>query len=268
MKKSLLILILAFISADNFAQVKSSEVGIFLGGSYYTGDLNPTGHFVQTQPAIGLIFRRNFNPRLGVRINGLFGSVRGDDSRSTDVAQIQRNLSFKSKVYELSGQMEFNFLDYRIGNENFPFTPFAFLGVGIFNFDPQAELGGHWVALQPIGTEGQGSPYMDKKRYKRLQVSVPFGAGFKVNIAKRMSLGMEWGMRKTFTDYLDDVSTVYVNPIYLTSDAARLSNRSVTPDNTGMQRGNSKNKDWYNFTGLTITFKLNNPQEKCPFTYE
>lgn len=267
MRKILLIIIISLLSKLHFAQVKSNELGVFIGGSYYTGDLNPTDHFLLTQPALGLVFRHNFHPRLALRINALFGNIRGDDSRSTDEAQIQRNLSFKSKIYEFSGQMEFNFLDYRIGNENYPFSPYAFLGLAVFNFDPQAQLNNDWISLQPLGTEGQDSPFMDKRKYRRLQVSVPFGAGVKINISKKMSLGIEWGMRKTFTDYLDDVSTVYINPFYLSNNAARLADRSATGDNTGKQRGNSRTKDWYNFTGLVLTFKLPAKKENCPFTY-
>ncbi|MCB0430287.1 MAG: hypothetical protein H6585_14145 [Flavobacteriales bacterium] len=256
-------------NAQMMVSKKSSELGIFLGGSYYLGDLNPGSHFRQTNLALGILYRRNFNPRFAFRFNGLYGGLKGDDALSSDESQKERNLSFKSAALEVSGIFEFNFFPYQIGDQNTFITPYIFAGLGALKFNPKAELNGDWYQLQPLGTEGQETiTYSDRKRYNLLQIAFPFGAGVKLNLTQRIGIAMEWGMRKTFTDYLDDVSTTYADPTILSAEngevSATLADRSLTPEaNTGRQRGNSKNKDWYNFTGIMINFKLGG-KETCP----
>lgn len=261
--------------AQLHAKNKSSvDLGVFLGGSYYIGDLNQTQQFLFTKPAGGLLFRYNVNPRLAFRGNVLFGSIEGHDSYSSDAAQKQRNLSFKSNIDEISIQLEFNFLNYRIGIEKEKFAPYLFFGAGMFKFNPMGQLpNGDWVALQPLNTEGEGMDGGSKsKPYKLVQVSLPFGIGFKTNIARKLGLAVEWGMRKTFTDYLDDVSGKYYDPNKLGSqNAAYLSDPSKGTDpnypNTGRQRGNATNNDWYSFVGIIISFQLTSTKEKCPKPY-
>lgn len=256
----------------------SQEVGVFIGGSYYNGELNPTKQFDQfTQPAAGLVFRYNFNPRLAARFNALYGSIQGDDSFSNSPAQIQRNLSFKSDIYELSSQLEFNFLDYEIGNEKHGFTPYIFGGLAIFHFNPQTKVKGNWVDLQPLGTEGQGLPgAASSRKYMLTQISLPFGIGIKANLAKSIGVSLEWGMRKTFTDYLDDVSTTYYDPAKLAAThgalAAQLSDPSIGTDpkysNVGKQRGNPTTTDWYSFAGVALTVKIKQKRKTCPGVYK
>lgn len=257
--KRLLIIASSLLGMVSLNAQHTNELGIFLGGSYYIGELNPSGHFNSlTRPAAGIVYRHNFNYRLAVAGSLLFGSVQGVDSRSSSYEQQQRNLSFRSHVYELAGRAEFNFVEYKIGDDKHQFTPFMFLGVAAFNFDPKASISNQWIALQPLKTEGQS------KAYFRTQVSIPFGAGIRVNLAKRIGLLAEWGMRKTFTDYIDDVSTVYADPTTLTPIAAALADRSNTAgDNIGHQRGNPRNKDWYSFAGLTLTFQLPTAPKSC-----
>jgi hypothetical protein len=254
MKKLLFFLGIIFFSLAAKAQA-TNEIGIMLGGSYYIGELNPTKHFSSlTRPAGGIIFRHNFNRRFAAAANAYFGSVQGIDARSSSYEQQQRNLSFRSNIYEFAVRGEFNFVEYMIGDDKHSFTPFMFLGVGVFNFNPKASFGNQWVALQPLHTEGQA------KAYSKVQMAIPFGAGIRVNLAKRIGLLAEWGMRKTFTDYIDDVSTVYANPADLAEYGAlsvAIADRSgVGYTNIGRQRGNPRNKDWYAFAGLTLTFQL------------
>lgn len=269
-----IIIVLATLSGHAQRPKKSAELGIFLGGSYYIGDLNPLGHFNQfTKPAGGIIFRYNFNPRLAARANVLFGSIEAHDEFSSSAAQNQRNLSFKSPVTELSAQLEFNFLDYQIGNEKKKFSPYIFFGLAVFQFSPKGQLGNNWINLQPLGTEGQGlEGGASKKKYKLTQMSIPFGVGVKANLSKNIGLSIEWGMRKTFTDYLDDVSTRYYDPLVLAATrgttAALLSDPSIGVDpnfsNVGRQRGNPTTKDWYSFAGIGLTIKLKAKRETCP----
>jgi len=252
----------------------SEEVGVFLGGSYYIGDLNPVSQFNQfTKPAGGIVFRYNFNPRLAARANLLFGSIEGEDSFSDSPAQQQRNLGFKSNISELSAQLEFNFLDYQIGDDNKLFSPYLFFGLAGFKFNPQTQVNGNWVDLQPLGTEGQGlSGGATKKKYKLTQFSLPFGVGVKMNLSKYIGMCIEWGMRRTFTDYLDDVSGRYYDPAVLAAKhgalAAQLSDPSIGTDpnytNVGKQRGNPDTKDWYSFGGIVLTIKFREKRKTCP----
>jgi hypothetical protein len=277
-KKQFIILIITLISTlTGFSQKtkKSAEIGLFFGGSYYIGDLNPVAHFNQfTKPAGGVVFRYNLGTRLALRASALFGNIEGHDSFSNSVADVQRNLSFKSSIRELSGQLEFNFLDYEIGNENRKFSPYIFLGLAVFKFSPESiSDSGDGVSLQPLGTEGQGlNGGASSKKYKLTQLSIPFGIGIKTNLAKNIGLSLEWGMRKTYTDYLDDVSTTYYDPIKLEAargvTAAILSDPSIGTDpnysNVGRQRGNSLTKDWYAFAGAILSFKLQPKRKPCP----
>ncbi len=247
---------------------------MFIGGSYYIGDLNPLIHFgPQTKPAGGFLFRYNINTRLAARANVLFGSIQADDAISTSAAQQQRNLNFSSKITEFSGQLEFNFLDYQIGNEKRKFSPYIFVGVAVFHFNPIATYGNYKFSLQPLATEGQGLPGgASKKKYKLTQVSIPFGVGIKTNLSKNIGLSLEWGMRKTFTDYLDDVSTQYYSPAKLAAahgaGSAVASDPSINTDpnytNVGRQRGNPTTKDWYSFAGIGLTIKLKEKAPTCP----
>lgn len=276
MKKHFFIFITAtLIGLPVFAQrhTNSAEIGIFLGGSYYIGDLNPIKHFEFTKPAAGVAFRYNFNPRLSARANVLFGGMQGDDSYSTFRGQEQRNLNFKSPLTEGSAQLEFNFLDYQIGNEKRKFSPYIFFGLAVFHFKPQGELNGDWINLQPLATEGQGlAGGASKRKYKLTQLSIPFGVGIKTNLSQNIGLSIEWGIRKTFTDYLDDVSKRYYDPVALAAahgaTSAVMSDKSIGTDpnytNTGRQRGNATTKDWYVFTGIILSLKLQPAVPPCP----
>jgi len=281
LKKHFFILIIAPLSAlTGYAQPskKSAELGIFLGGSYYIGDLNPMGHFNQfTKPAGGIVFRYNFNHRLAFRANALFGGVEGDDSFSNSSSQQQRNLYFKSYITELSTQLEFNFLDYLIGDDSKGFSPYIFGGLAGFHFNPQAKVNNTFYDLQPLGTEGQGLPGgATKKKYKLTQMSLPFGVGVKANLSKNIGISIEWGMRKTFTDYLDDVSGRYYDPAILAAKrgplTAQLSDPSIGTDpnytNVGRQRGNSTTTDWYSFAGIALTVKFREKRKTCPGVFK
>lgn len=276
MKKIIFLsLLLPFLLAKSgFSQdFYRSEFGLFLGGSYYLGDLNPSKHFLQTQPAGGLIYRYNITPRWAFKMSALLGWLKASDARSK--ANVERNLSFRSYIFDFSTQIEFNFLPYITGHDKFFITPYIFVGASVFNFSPQANYNGTWYNLQPLGTEGQGTTIEDtRKPYALTTISIPFGLGLKYSPHQAVSLGLEYGIRKTFTDYIDDVSTRYANPVILAAEngpmAATLADRriapegEVLPDPTGLERGNSRTKDWYVYTGLTITIRIKPQTKRCP----
>jgi len=248
------------------------ELGPLLGGSYYLGDINPKKHFQQTKPAFGALFRYNLTPRISVKMNGYYGNVAGDDAL-TKFNQ-KRNLHFKSHIMEFGAQLELNFLPYVTGHKDYYFAPYIFAGISAFGYNPKALYEGNWIELQPLGTEGQGTVhYYDRAPYNLVALAIPFGVGFKYSISKNIACGFEWGMRKTNTDYLDDISTTYADPNILSAEntplSAIMADRSIKlpgePHNTGLQRGNSKNDDWYSFFGAFITFKVTSKgKSDCP----
>ena len=156
-----------------------------------------------------------------------------------------------------------------------------FGGIGVFKFNPQAQLNGTWYDLQPLGTEGQGLGALGydnyaADKYALIQICLPFGIGYRYKLNSHMDLAFEIGWRKTFTDYLDDVSTVYAQPDDIVKQsgpvAAKLADRSnewndpnisngYLPDN---QRGDPTDDDWYILTGLHFTYIYRAGGVKCP----
>jgi hypothetical protein len=185
-----------------------------------------------------------------------------------------RNLSFNSKVWELTLQGDFNFFRFMPGEPEYSFTPYVTVGAGVFSYDPYAFLNGEKIFLRPLGTEGQGSSrYPDRSQYSSMAISIPIGAGFKYSLNERMNIGFEILHRFTNTDYLDDVSKTYVdlsifppNPDGSDSNAKLLSDRSYEVGEPigidGRQRGNSKQKDQFVTAMFTISFNLQS--YKCP----
>ena len=166
----------------------------------------------------------------------------------------------------------FNILPYQ--QEQKRWTPYLYAGVAGFYFNPKAQFKGQWVELQPLGTEGQGLPteaYTQRKKYNRYQVAIPFGFGFKFSFSKHISVALELGARKTFTDYIDDVSLDYVSSELLEKHngnlAAELSNRTYTlegdqVDLSGSNRGSLKGADWYFVSGFSLSYTITKPQKK------
>lgn len=267
---SALFLILTIAYSESKAQF--SEFGLMGGVSFYLGDLNPDIPFKQVMPAGGAFYRYNFNDRFSARGAFTMGYLKGYDSKSSVQAQLDRNLHFESFVYDFSITGEFNFFKYAPGDMKHAITPFLFGGIAVFSFNPRAKAAdGQFYELQPLGTEGQGSTaYPDRKEYALTTASIPFGLGVKANISKTFSVGLEWGMRYTFTDYLDDVSGTYADPqeVQATNGfiAYELANRSTLPDETleGRQRGNSKTNDWYSFALITFSMNIKARPAKCP----
>ena len=266
-----LLIFFVFFYFNTKAQVVSNmEIGIMGGGSYYLGDIN-SKHFDYMMPSGGIVIRKNIDRRVVIKSELVLGNIRADDARNrNDTMKLNRNLHFRSPIYELSGQVEFNFLPYETGNSLYPFTPFIFVGVSLFRFNPKAEANnGEWVELQPLGTEGQGTTsFQDRKKYALTQFSIPMGGGFKIAINKTFNIILEYGIRKTFTDYLDDVSTSYIggNLIDMSPLGIEMSDKSLNgPQAKDFQRGDSKDKDWYAFTGITLSFKILSEKERCNY---
>ena len=271
--KNLLILI-TFIGLGftaNAQYKENTEVGFIGGASYYLGDLNTT-HFNNSLPFGGIVIRKNIDRRFSYKAELLYLNIAADDRvDATDTIAINRGLHFRSSVFELSGQIEFNFLPFEAGNALYTWTPFVYTGLSFFHFNPQAEnKDGLWVNLQELGTEGQGSTsFLERTKYPLTQLAIPLGGGLKIAVNPSFNIILEYGVRKTFTDYLDDVSKTY--PLTNGGDISDITNATYEmsdPNGThiaGDQRGNPDKKDWYSFVGITLSFKLNNQTKGCDY---
>jgi len=240
--------------------LSSSEVGLTAGQTYYLGDLNPYQQFKQANLAAGLIYRYNFNTRLNFRANYLYGKVAAADSSSPYPLLVNRNLSFESSLHEVAAGVELHFTPFKFGSSRYPATAYFIAQMGVFYMNPTTMYNGEQIALQTMATEGQGTSIGTRKPYSLYQVCIPLGMGLKCSLGKMATLNIDMAIRKTFTDYLDDVgSDFYVDPEVLEDEvsetAAALSNRSIDGNSYG-KRGTSSTKDWYVYTGATITFRL------------
>ena len=255
--------------------VQEGEFGIGIGGSHYFGDLNTQGRLNRIKGAASIFFRKNFGNYIALRLGASFAQVGYSDQYNThNEYMLSRNLSFNSKVWELALQGDFNFFRFMPGEPQYNFTPYITLGAGIFTYDPYAFLRDEKIFLRQLGTEGQGSSlYPDRKQYSSMAISIPFGAGVKYAINDRFNIAFEVLHRFTNTDYLDDVSKTYVDPLAFPpnpdgspSNGLLLSDRSYElGEPIGIperQRGNSKQKDQFVTAMFHLTFNLQS--YKCP----
>jgi hypothetical protein len=229
------------------------ETGLFAGASYYLGDINPGKHFDQSLFAAGAIARYNQDNRWAFRLSFLLGQVQAADELRKVVEN--RELAFTSRITEFSGVIEFNFFPYETGSDENYYTPYIFAGVGVFFFQPQ--IAGY--KLRDYGTEGQNIGFDGRSPYALRGLSIPFGIGFKYSLTKKIGVSIEWGMRKTFTDYIDDISTTYYldASTYVDPDTYVLFSDPTLSHQPNMERGNPETKDWFNFYGIALTYKFN-----------
>lgn len=248
------------------ARAQVNEIGVTGGAMYYIGDLNPTKHYpTDTKISGGLLFRHNITDRFALRIQGLYGTLQAYDSNSDDSLSVLRNLHFRARVFEFAGLIEVNFFKYRSRDKDGrTWTPFVFAGLAYYRASPEALLNDTWYALQPLGTEGQGSTVRDTEAYKIDQIALPFGAGLKFNFG-RIDMQLEWGLRRTYTDFIDDVSGTYVDNDLLAVEngplAAALADRSGLNElpgfsNADRARGDRNTRDWYSYSGISFTYIL------------
>jgi hypothetical protein len=281
MKKLLAVLaFIAVISIDlsaqsQYAVQQEGEFGIGLGAGHYFGDLNTNAQLNRPKMAASIFFRKNFGNYVAARVAASFARVGYSDVYNThNEYMTRRNLSFNSNVWELSLQGDFNFFRFMPGEPGYSFTPYVTFGAGVFSYDPYTYLRDEKIFLRPLGTEGQGSAaFPDRKQYSSMGISLPLGAGIKFALNERINVGFEILHRFTNTDYLDDVSTTYVDPsIFPSNPDASPSNAALLYDRSyergepigvvGRQRGNSKQKDQFVTAMFFLTFNLQS--YKCP----
>ena len=252
-------LIGAAMATSAFAQ--RWELGGWIGGTHYFGDINPDFGLNRPNIAFGAMTRHNFNSRISSKLSLNYGTIEAYDRDYNTPLQQARNLDFKSHIFDATAQIEFNFLPYQHGKRDENISPYVFVGGGAFHFNPRTKYNGQWVSLQTLGTEGQfiGS------EYALLQPQLTYGLGLKLDLAREWSFNFEFSAKKLFTDYLDDVSGNYPDPSNLRSLhgdlAVALSDRSGVPESgigqPTRQRGNGFNNDTYVFASLGLMYNFN-----------
>jgi len=262
------------------------EVCYGLGASNFLGDLGGADKIgtngIQdlelslTRYVLNVGGRYRITKWLSVKGNLNYGMIMGDDKLTNEESRNYRNLSFKSPIIELSAMVEASIIQekagsrYRIkgvkGKKGLALNTFPFIGIAAFYFNPKAEYKGIWYSLQPLTTEGQGQ-FETRKKYSRFQIAVPIGIGFKYALDRRWSISLDYGLRKTFTDYLDDVSMSYVDETIIRRGAAGDQKAAVAlgdmsdgsqPEKTtpGQQRGDPNDKDSYMFAIVSLNYKF------------
>jgi len=279
MKKFAIVFLAAVASLSSKAQdmnsyVQQGEFGIAVGGAHYFGDLNTRAALNRPKLSAGVFFRKQFNNYIGLKVGVNYARLGYSDVYSENTFQKRRNLSFNSNIWEFAVSGDFNFFKFYPGISGYSYTPYVSLGVGVFSYDPYAYLNNEKYYLRPLGTEGQGSAlYPDRKPYGSMAVCFPFAVGIKYNVSEAVNVFAEVGYRFTTSDYLDDVSTTFVEaeafrplPNGNPSPAQLLSDRSYETGEPigikGRQRGNSRQKDAYVLAQVGVSFNISS--YRCP----
>jgi hypothetical protein len=240
-------------TAQSFYSIRRERSLLFTGGAgsaNYFGELTNPRSLGEVKPGLNVGLEHYFFGRFSARLEAAWFQISGDDAKADDGIdeRMARNLSFVSNNIELSTTATVHLFSlgkryYQRPAINF----YGFVGIGVAYINPKTEYNGEMIALQPLRTEGIA--------YSRFQPVVPFGGGVKFKMGPFFNVAFEGGLRKTFTDYLDDVSIKrYPDPATLSSDLARaLSNRAT---GTALVRGNPETDDWYFMMSARIQYYL------------
>jgi hypothetical protein len=239
------------------------------GGKPFIKDLNPGN----TRMAWGIFATLTYRNVIGLRLEGTFGRVEASDAVLKPVAattggRYERNLHFRSQIadFQLSAEVHPLMINRNFDKGPLLLSPYVVGGIGLFSFNPQAQLNGRWIDLRPLKTEGQGfRENPGRNNYSRLQANVPLGIGVKYEASRTINLRLELVHRVLFTDYLDDVSSRYIDAAAFAANltpaeaalAQRLHDRraELTPGalpKPGGIRGNPDNNDAF----FSLMFKI------------
>lgn len=205
------------------------ELGVFLGGSNYVGDVGPTTYVSPNEPAIGLLYKWNKSPRHSWRVSYIQSKIASNDLDSKEPGRNQRGYNFENKVKELSLGLEFNFFEFNLHETDRKITPYVYSGISYFKYDELYILTGE-----------------TRKDKRASSFAIPVILGVKSNVSPHFILAAEVGIRATLTDNLDGS-----NP----------TNENWRP----LRFGNLNNNDWYVFSGLTLTYTFG--QKPCYCAY-
>lgn len=194
------------------------EVGVFLGGSNYIGDVGKANYVNPNELAYGLIYKWNKSPRHSWRISYTQSKITANDSYSEVPGRFKRGYDFENNIKELSLGMEFNFFDFNLHNFDQLVTPYVYSGLSYTNYDELYVING-----------------VSKVDINHGTFAIPMIVGVKSNIMPNLILGVEVGARYTMTDNLD---------------GSLPKNENLEP----LKFGNINSKDWYVFSGFTLTY--------------
>lgn len=242
-------------------------------GKKFVKDLN----LGKTSVAGSIFLSATYQDMIALRLEATFGQIKADDAvlkkvKASTFGRYERNLNFRSTITEfmLAAELHPLYMINKYDEDKAPprTSPYLLAGAGFFSFKPQAQANGTWVDLQPLSTEGQGfAEYPDRKPYKLQQMNFALGVGAKYELTSNINLRAEFVYRILNTDYLDDVSTSYIDPTlypnYFTgaklTNAFLLNDRQYELDpthvtNPGDQRGNPGNNDSYFSFNIKVAY--------------
>jgi hypothetical protein len=203
------------------------EIGVFVGGSNYIGDVGLTTYVLPNEPAFGLLYKWNKSPRHSYRFSYAQTKITANDLDSKEPGRNQRGYRFENSIKEVSLGLEFNFFDFNLHDSKRKVSPYVYSGISFFRYDDLYVFAGETL--------------MDKGSNS---LAIPINLGVKSNVTSQIVLAFEIGARYTFTDNLDGS-----NP----------KNESLKM----LQFGNINNNDWYVFSGLTVTYTFGNKPCYC-----
>jgi opacity protein-like surface antigen len=261
--------LLCFTFAATPVRAQFLELGVNLGLANYRGDLSNNSvslYLKESKVGFGVFGTYHLNDLLGLRLSAQYAGISGTDANAPSEELRRRNLSFQSLLLEGALVGEIYVPGFEPYNLRKPLSPYLFVGVAGAYFNPRTQYEGEWVNLQPLGTEGQGMPGFNAP-YSRVAFSIPFGLGVKFAVTDLFNVGVELGLRRSFSDYLDDVSGAYVSYEALLAGngelAAALGNRTgeylgtePVSVETGTLRGDQARGDWYYILGITASWNL------------
>ena len=200
------------------------EVGVFLGGSNYIGDIGPTTYVSPNEPAIGVLYKWNKSPRHSYRFSYIQSKITSNDLDSKEVSRYQREYRFENNLKEVSLGLEFNFFDFNLHESSRKISPYVASGLSYF-------LAKYTLTDSKTDTSIRG------RTERRKSIALPIIIGIKSNISPHLVLALETGARYTLTDNVDG--------------------------SFNQNFGNINNNDWYVFTGATLTYTFGNKPCYC-----
>jgi len=228
-----IILFSVLVSSNLIAQYH--EIGAFLGGSNYIGDIGPTRYVSPNNVAFGLLYKWNLTTRYSLRAGINLSKIKSSDYDTGDLNRFKRGYKFDNTINEGILGIEFNFIDFNLHNGKPVYTPYTFFGLSYFRFN---RIGFTPPIKSPVKYRDNLN---DAQTYYDSNMSIPIILGVKMNPNPLWVIGLEIGVRYTLTDAIDGSALSY--------------DSSIDPkDPTNPEFGNIGNNDWYVFTGLTISF--------------
>lgn len=216
----LLFCLLPFINT----QAQIHEIGVFVGGSNFVGDIGPTTYISPNEPAFGLLYKWNKSPRHAYRFSYMQSKLKSDDSDSKEAARNQRGYRFENDLKEVSLGLEFNFFDFNLHDSDTKITPYVFSGISYFHSSYKL-------------TDTQTGTFTQGRTQRRKSIAIPMVLGIKSTLSPSVIVALETGARYTLTDNIDG--------------------------SYNGNFGNINNNDWYVFTGVALTYTFGNKPCYC-----